>query len=81
MAEYAPRRQGPPHPRRGCQRSAEPELGPAIPAARGIRTADGEPAHTACVAFGIDRLAVALFAQHGVEIGGWPEAVRARLGV
>ena len=46
-----------------------------------MRTADGEPAHTACVAFGIDRLAVALFARHGVEVAGWPEAVRARLGV
>jgi seryl-tRNA synthetase len=47
----------------------------------GIRTADGEAAHTACVAFGIDRLAVALFAQHGTEVGRWPAAVRARLGV
>jgi len=46
-----------------------------------MRTADGEPAHTACVAFGIDRLAVALFARHGVEVAGWPEGLRARLGV
>ena len=38
-------------------------------------------AHTACVAFGIDRLAVALFARHGVEVEGWPEAVRGKLGV
>ena len=47
----------------------------------GINTADGEPAHTACVAFGMDRLAVALFARHGVEVEGWPEAVRGKLGV
>jgi seryl-tRNA synthetase len=47
----------------------------------GINAADGEPAHTACVAFGVDRLAVALFARHGVEVEGWPEAVRAKLGV
>ncbi len=47
----------------------------------GMKTADGEPAHTACVAFGIDRLAVALFARHGIEVEGWPEAVRAKLGV
>jgi seryl-tRNA synthetase len=47
----------------------------------GIKTVDGEPAHTACVAFGMDRLAVALFARHGVEVEGWPEAVRRKLGV
>lgn len=46
-----------------------------------MKTTDGEPAHTACVAFGVDRLAVALFAQHGVETGGWPAAVRAKLGL
>jgi len=45
----------------------------------GIATPAGEPAHTACVAFGIDRLAVALFAAHGVETANWPEAVRASL--
>ena len=47
----------------------------------GIKTADGAPAHTACVAFGMDRLAVALFARHGVEVEGWPTVVRAKLGV
>ena len=47
----------------------------------GLRTADGEPAHTACVAFGMDRLAVALFARHGVEVGSWPARVTARLGL
>ena len=47
----------------------------------GLKTADGEAAHTACVAFGIDRLAVALFARHGVEVAGWPAAVRSKLGV
>lgn len=47
----------------------------------GMKTADGEPAHTACVAFGVDRLAVALFAQHGVETRDWPAGVRAKLGV
>ena len=47
----------------------------------GMNTADGEAAHTACVAFGIDRLAVALFARHGTEVSGWPQGVRAKLGV
>ena len=32
-----------------------------------LQDADGEPAHTACVAFGMDRLAVALFAAHGTR--------------
>ncbi len=47
----------------------------------GLRTADGEVAHTACVAFGIDRLAIALFITHGVDVRGWPKAARASLGV
>ena len=46
-----------------------------------IRTADGEPAHTACVAFGVDRLAVALFATHGIDARPWPEAVRRALSL
>ena len=46
-----------------------------------IRTAGNEVAHTACVAFGMDRLAVALFALHGVEITKWPGSVRGALGV
>jgi seryl-tRNA synthetase len=45
----------------------------------GIKTEAGEPAHTACVAFGLDRLAVALFAAHGIETAKWPEAVKANL--
>lgn len=42
----------------------------------GITTADGEVAHSGCVAFGIDRLALALFATHGVDPVLWPGAVR-----
>ena len=45
----------------------------------GIATEAGEPAHTACVAFGIDRLAVALFAAHGLDSTAWPDSVRAAL--
>ncbi|MFI4976020.1 MAG: amino acid--[acyl-carrier-protein] ligase [Caulobacterales bacterium] len=44
-----------------------------------LNTADGEPAHTGCVAFGMDRLAVALFAIHGLETEGWPASVREAL--
>ncbi|MDP4022648.1 amino acid--[acyl-carrier-protein] ligase [Methylobacterium sp. NEAU 140] len=44
-----------------------------------LRLEDGEPAHTGCVAFGMDRLAVALFATHGAHIADWPAPVRAAL--
>lgn len=46
-----------------------------------LRHADGEPAHTGCVAFGMDRLAVALFATHGAAIAAWPASVRAALSL
>jgi seryl-tRNA synthetase len=46
-----------------------------------IRTSDGEVAHTGCVAFGIDRLALALFATHGLELSRWPVAVRKSLAL
>jgi len=39
-----------------------------------------EPAHTACVAFGMDRLAVAMFHTHGKDVALWPIAVRELLG-
>ncbi len=45
----------------------------------GIRDADGGVAHTGCVAFGMDRLAVAMFATHGTDPAGWPAAVREAL--
>jgi seryl-tRNA synthetase len=47
----------------------------------GIRNDTGEPAHTACVAFGMDRLAVALFASHGADPAQWPAAVRTALSL
>jgi seryl-tRNA synthetase len=44
-----------------------------------LATEDGAPAHTGCVAFGMDRLAVALFATHGTDLDAWPAAVLAAL--
>jgi seryl-tRNA synthetase len=44
-----------------------------------IRDERGDPAHTSCVAFGIDRLAVAMFANHGVDLNRWPAATRQAL--
>jgi seryl-tRNA synthetase len=46
-----------------------------------MRDERGEPAHTSCVAFGIDRLVVAMFANHGVDLGAWPAATRIALGL
>lgn len=45
-----------------------------------IRTAAGEPAHSACVGFGLERIALALFRHHGFDPGNWPGAVRRQLG-
>jgi seryl-tRNA synthetase len=47
----------------------------------GIRTADGEIAHTACFGFGLERITLALFKVHGLEPATWPEQVRARLAL
>jgi seryl-tRNA synthetase len=44
-----------------------------------IRTHDGATAHTACVGFGVERIALALFRHHGFDVRGWPKAVRDQL--
>ncbi|WP_063682691.1 amino acid--[acyl-carrier-protein] ligase [Bradyrhizobium stylosanthis] len=46
----------------------------------GIVDSASTPAHTACVAFGMDRLAVAMFHTHGKDVDLWPIAVRDLLG-
>lgn len=45
----------------------------------GIETADGEVAHTACVGFGLERVAIALFRHHGTDVTAWPATVRETL--
>ena len=47
--------------------------------AYGIELAGGEPAHTACLGFGLERIAIALFARHGFDIQAWPAEVGERL--
>lgn len=47
----------------------------------GIHDANDATAHTSCVAFGIDRLVVALFANHGTDLERWPNAVRRSLEI
>ncbi len=46
----------------------------------GIRTAGGDVAHTACVGFGLERIALALFKTHGCVPSAWPAEVRRRVG-
>jgi len=41
-----------------------------------IKTADGETAHSACIGFGLERIALALFKTHGFETASWPREVR-----
>ncbi len=48
-------------------------------ATHGIVMQDGSAAHTACLGFGLERVTLALLAQHGLELGGWPESVRGDL--
>jgi seryl-tRNA synthetase len=47
----------------------------------GLRTAAGSTAHSCCVAFGLDRLTLALFVTHGLDLQSWPEAVREQLSI
>ena len=44
-----------------------------------IQTADGGVANSACLGFGLERIVMALFQQHGFEIRELPSSVRARL--
>jgi seryl-tRNA synthetase len=46
-----------------------------------LRTRAGEPAHTACIAFGEERVTLALFAAHGLAPREWPGEVRATLAL
>ncbi|SON57465.1 Amino acid-[acyl-carrier-protein] ligase [Hartmannibacter diazotrophicus] len=45
----------------------------------GIATDAGETAHTACVGFGLERVALALFRHHGLDVKTWPKPVRETL--
>ena len=47
----------------------------------GMNSAGGELAHTGCVAFGMDRLTVALFANHGIDPDRWPAPARRALAL
>jgi len=44
-----------------------------------ITTSDGETAHSACVAFGVDRITLALLHRHGLDPLRWPQSARSVL--
>lgn len=44
-----------------------------------IKTADGQVAHSACIGFGLERIALALFRQHGFDPRQWPTHVKREL--
>ncbi len=44
-----------------------------------IRLADGAPAHSSCLAFGLERWVLAVMMAHGVDPATWPSNVRATL--
>jgi len=46
-----------------------------------LLTEDGEKAHTGCVAFGLDRLALAMFKTHGLDLSKWPAIVCENLSI
>jgi seryl-tRNA synthetase len=46
-----------------------------------LADAAGERSHTSCFAFGVDRLTIALFCVHGVDVPGWPQGVRRALAI
>lgn len=45
----------------------------------GIVNADGSVAHTSCIGFGLERIALALLRHHGLDVAAWPSQVRATL--
>lgn len=48
-------------------------------AAYGIELAGGAEAHTACLGFGVERITLALFRAHGLDLEAWPADVRREL--
>jgi seryl-tRNA synthetase len=44
-----------------------------------ISLPDGSPAHTGCVAFGLERVAFAFLAQYGFDPANWPAEIKERL--
>jgi seryl-tRNA synthetase len=45
-----------------------------------LRTANGDVAHSACVGFGMERIALGLLRTHGLDPASWPTEVRTAMG-
>ncbi len=45
----------------------------------GIQQHDGTVAHSSCVGFGLERITLALFRTHGIDVRDWPGQVRRQL--
>ncbi|MEO8052804.1 MAG: amino acid--[acyl-carrier-protein] ligase [Acidobacteriota bacterium] len=45
----------------------------------GIQMHDGRTANSACLGFGLERITLALFRKHGLDVSNWPKAIRSRL--
>jgi len=46
-----------------------------------MESAEGQGAHSACLGFGLERIAIGLFKTHGFDPLRWPHAVREQLWV
>jgi seryl-tRNA synthetase len=46
-----------------------------------LQTDTGDPAHTGCMAFGEERVTLALFSAHGTDTRAWPAEVRGKLAL
>lgn len=46
-----------------------------------VHVPGGGLAHSSCIGFGLERVTVALFATHGMDVSTWPADVRAVLGL
>ena len=67
---------------RAADRLHEFQLSPRpLGTAWNLHNKAGAVMNSGCVAFGMDRLALALFATHGLETSSWPEAPRKALGL
>jgi seryl-tRNA synthetase len=47
----------------------------------GLSTSDGAVAHSACVGFGMERIALAMLRTHGLEPRAWDQSLRASMGM
>jgi seryl-tRNA synthetase len=47
----------------------------------GMRLPSGEPVHSACIGFGLDRITLALLRTHGTELTAWPSRIASTLSL